>query len=98
MSIDAHKRLADLKNELASLEPWPWNNIGAWSAKATPIIRRGWPDDLDDFRQVIAEPQWKAFPAAFVGDEAKDRANMHEFKRWRTKRTGLLLTTPRHEY
>ncbi len=72
MTSDAHQRLRGLKDELASLEPWPWNNIAAWSAKATPIIRRDWPDDLDDFRKLIAEPRWSgsAWFAPRQGDAA----------------------------
>ena len=58
MTSDAHKRLCVLKEELYHLPSWPWSNIVSWSAKAIPIIRRDWPDDSDDFRQVVAEPQW----------------------------------------
>lgn len=64
MTSDAYQRLSRLKDELSSLEPWPWNNIAAWSAKATPIIRADWPDHFDQFRKEIAEPRWTVVVSA----------------------------------
>jgi predicted nucleotide-binding protein len=52
----AHQRLSDLKDELARLAAYPWSNVESWTAKATPMIRRDWPDDLDDFRKVTKKP------------------------------------------
>lgn len=56
VSPDVHQRLYSLWKELGDLDPWPWSNIEAWSAKATPIIRSDWPDFLDDFCKAIAAP------------------------------------------
>ena len=54
ISHDVHGRLYSLWKELGSLDPWPWSNIEAWSAKATPIIRSDWPDQFDAFSEEIA--------------------------------------------
>jgi hypothetical protein len=60
MTRKMRRQLRYLHNELVGLTPYPWNCVAAWSAKALPNIRRGWPDDLEDFRQLIAEPRWAA--------------------------------------
>jgi hypothetical protein len=54
ISHDVHQRLYSLWKELGGLDPWPWSNIEAWSAKATQIIRSDWPDSLDAFSKTIA--------------------------------------------
>ena len=69
MTSDAHQRLCSLKDELANLEPWPWNNIAAWSAKATPIIRSDWPDHFDDFSKAIARPHFTRPINVLLGDQ-----------------------------
>ena len=54
VSPDVHQRLFSLWKELGGLDPWPWSNIAAWTAKATSIIRSDWPDFLDSFNTMIA--------------------------------------------
>lgn len=55
---DRHRRLFSLKDELVGLEAQPWGKIQSWIAKATPIVRSDWPEHLDAFREVAAEPKW----------------------------------------
>lgn len=69
MTADARQRLCSLKDELVSLEPWPWNNIAAWSAKATPTIRSDWSDHLDDFRKAIVKPRFTKPINVLLGDQ-----------------------------
>jgi len=62
MNNDNIARISNLKEELAQItEPtYPtelWPQIKSWIAKATPVIRRDWPDFLDDFQTVAVEPK-----------------------------------------
>ncbi len=97
MTNDAYQRLCDLKDELVKTEPWPWSNIAAWSAKATPLIRRNWPDDLDDFREAVAEPRWIMVASVWAGgataasDKAKqDAPNKSTAKQAKARILGFL--------
>lgn len=56
MADATRHNLCNLKDELARLVAYPWSNIESWVAKATPIIRRNWPGDLDDFRKLTRTP------------------------------------------
>ena len=62
MSRNPRALLVTLNNDLNRLTPYPWDDIATWASNALPIIRRHWPDYLEDFRQRIAEPQWSDFP------------------------------------
>lgn len=74
MSADSRKRLCDLRGELLALVSYPWATIETWSAKALAIIRRDWPNDLDDCRRLLATPSWTALPVAFGRNEEENRA------------------------
>jgi hypothetical protein len=74
MTDDAHQRLSSLRDELARLEPWPWNNIAAWSAKATPIIRTDWPDHFDDFNKTTTKPRFTMAASAWYGGQSEEEA------------------------
>jgi len=74
MATTALERLTALKQELQELAADPWSNVEAWTAKATPIVRRDWPDHIDDFQKAAKPPQWTALPCVFGPDEAENRA------------------------
>jgi len=71
MNNERIERLNDLRKELEQTPPEPWSNIKTWIAKATPIIRKDWPDFLDDFREVTTEPSWLALPRTFGGPSSE---------------------------
>jgi len=75
MPTTALERLSALKQELEGLSAEPWSTIESWTAKATPIIRRDWPDYFDDFRQAAATPRWKVHAGAVPGDNEETRAD-----------------------
>lgn len=56
------QRLAELRSELAAIEPYPWDGIAAWTAKAKTCIRAHYTAHLEDFEEVTSEPRWLMFP------------------------------------
>jgi hypothetical protein len=74
MSRNPRALLITLNNELVHLTPYPWKDIATWSANALPIIRRDWPDYLEDFRQLTAQPRWATVPMSMGSDAAQVRA------------------------
>lgn len=60
MKNDRFTRLSNLRNELAQIEvpEYPdglWSLIKSWIVKATPIIRRDWPEHIGDFQKATPE-------------------------------------------
>lgn len=80
MAITPLTRLVALKQELQDINPEPWSNIEAWTAKATPIIRRDWSDHFEDFQKAAKSPQWTSLPIAFGRDEAANQATLAEHR------------------
>jgi hypothetical protein len=73
MSHDARRRLSALREEIVPLRSHPWSQIESWAVKASRIISRDWPHDLDDFNRVVAQPQWSSPPAiAWDGDDYRN--------------------------
>jgi len=62
MNKDRIMRLSTLREELDQItaRAYPdksWPLIQSWIAKATPVIRRDWPDFFDDFQRVATKPK-----------------------------------------
>jgi Predicted nucleotide-binding protein containing TIR-like domain len=68
MPTTALEGLTGLKQELQGIPADPWSNVESWIAKATPIIRRDWPDHSSDFLRAAATPRWKVHVGAIVSD------------------------------
>lgn len=58
MDTEAYQRLLGLTRRLRGVSHDNWSAIESWCAWALPIILHDWPQYLDDFRTVIAEPRW----------------------------------------
>jgi hypothetical protein len=67
-------RLMNLHNELVRIDPYPWNDISLWAARAIPIIRHDWPDYFDDFREMVSEPRWTDGPLTLSRVKAENRS------------------------
>src|SRR4051812_35483580 len=84
---DRVARLRSLRDRLELFSADDRGQIRAWVAEATPVVRRDWPDFLEEFRAVTAEPSWASFPA--VGGireadatNAQMRASEQTANRW----------------
>jgi len=69
--------LKDLREHLSQMQEVsfpedPWSNVQAWISRATPFIRREYPDLLDDFLKVTSEPRRKLASVRVIGDEARN--------------------------
>jgi len=76
MPTTAIERLIALKQKLEGLSADPWSNIESWIAKATPVMRRDWPDHSGDFQRAAATPRWKIHVGAIVPDNVETRASI----------------------
>ena len=76
MPTTAIEHLTALKQELDGLPAEPWSNIESWIAKATPVVRRDWPDHSDDFQRAAATPHWKVHVGAIGPDNVETRATI----------------------
>lgn len=52
------QQLMLLRNRLRGLDPTKWSNIESWAAGALAILRREFPDHVDDFKDLAKEPRW----------------------------------------
>jgi hypothetical protein len=80
-------RLRSLRDRLEQLPAEDRGHIRAWVAEATPVVRRDWPDYLDEFRAATAEPSWVSYPAVAGTPEAevvdaRIRADEQAANRW----------------
>jgi predicted nucleotide-binding protein len=80
MATTLLERLTALKQELEGVPAEPWHNVESWIAKATPIIRRDWPEHFEDFKQAAATPRWTALPIAIGRNEAANQAALAEHR------------------
>jgi predicted nucleotide-binding protein len=55
-------RLNKLRSDLEALEPYPWENVEAWRAKARPFFREALPKHFDDFEATTETPKWVMMP------------------------------------
>ena len=58
MSDAAAELFKKLREELVGTEAYPWTNLEAWVAKATPIVRAYFPNHMSDFEKVSSNPKW----------------------------------------
>ncbi len=80
----AFDRLKKLRHELdTTVLPEPWSNVEKWIAKAKPVIRKYCPDDLSDFEDVTAPPQWVSLPRVV---QHRDLAGSNRLNEDATKR------------
>ena len=70
--------LKRLREELSQKNAEPWENIARWTAKATPIIRKDWPNFFQDFQKISREPEWLCLPRAGGNDVFNSKARASE--------------------
>ena len=50
------KQVEQLISKLENVLPYPWSNLESWIASSLPVIRRSFPDDLEQFSRLVQEP------------------------------------------
>src|SRR5438045_1908464 len=67
-------KLRSFRGQLFGLEPdWTkWGRFESWAAGVRPFLRRHFPDDLQDFTDLVKTPRWLSMPRA-EGDSKADR-------------------------
>lgn len=54
--------LQALRQQLETLDPYPWAAMQAWAAAARPVMRAHLTDQLTDFESEVKAPQWAQYP------------------------------------
>ena len=70
--MSPRSELKTIRNKLSEIETIDlasWPKVETWIASATPLIRKRFPEHLEDFEKVCAAPGWSFSPRVSTGGD-----------------------------